>query len=348
MMSSLSISRSKGTYLALSLLAILAIALYGAQREVEYDLEVYFFFYRSLIEEGITSVVSCQSFEPLFCVGSFVFSEFTGSELATHFIWTCLFYLVTLRAFLLFWPLFVPDNRYSVISFIAFVFISINYVDPQAVYFLTRQYVASSLIMLGIARYANNKSPTFSFILAALIHFGALPIIVLVYLCTRSRLNVKTAIAAIVILLVAVYLSSNTLVQFYVSSVQYKLTEYQSKNDGDVTALQEIRVFVYLMTTAYIFKSIKTKLSLSFVLLYIFYLFTFQNELFHIRYLKYLEVMTWPSAFVLFYIVRNATGYVFISALFLRIYRYLSLLSPESAVLSLTKVAFLALLSWLK
>src|SRR5258707_1128737 len=172
----LTISKSKTAYLFFAFAAAALVATYSAQRAVLYDTEAYYRFYRSLIDNGITGILSCQSFEPLFCAGSYAFSALTRSESGVHFIWTFLFYIISLRAFLEFWPIFVSENKYSVISLVTFLFVAINYVDPQAVYFLTRQYVASSLLMLGVAYCANNKNPLLPFALACLIHFGALPI----------------------------------------------------------------------------------------------------------------------------------------------------------------------------
>ena len=344
---SLSISKSKTAYLFAALVACLMFATYAAQREVMYDTENYYQFYRDLIEHGFTDILSCQSFEPLFCGGSYAFAKLTGSAPAVHFIWAFLFYAITLRAFLELWPHFVSQNKYTVISLITFFFAAINFVDAQQVYFLTRQYVASSLLMLGAAHCANKKSPLLAFAFASLIHFGAAPIAALLFFATRRRINLKFVAIGLGVLVVFAYFSSNYIVDLYLASVRYRINEYANRNDGNVTIVQEIRLILYWSAALYMFKIAKSKLLRAYILIYAFYLISFQNDLAHLRYYKYLESMAWPSSFILFYIKKEASPYVMVSALSYRLYSYAALLSPQSSLVYMARIIFVSLPSLL-
>src|SRR5262245_18848004 len=276
MTASLSISKSKTLYLFGALLATLGLAVWAAQRKVVLDTEIYYRFYRTLMADGLTSIFSCQSFEPLFCGGSYVFSSLTGSEVAVHFIWTSLYYVIMLRAFLEFWPRLVSPNRYSVISLATFLFVALNYVDPQAVYFLTRQYVAGSLLTLGVAYCLNKKNPLLPFALASLIHFGAAPIAAVIFFLTRRRIDPKLiAIGAAVGILVLYNLVNFYVVDLYLDSVRYKFEVYTTQNDGTVSITQEIKLLIYWSACIFLFRIARSNLAIAYALVYILYLFTF-------------------------------------------------------------------------
>ena len=348
---SLRISKSKTLYLFAAFFAALAATTVAAQREVLSDTEVYYFFYRSLIDNGITSIFSCQAFEPLFCGGSYVFASLTGSQAAVHFLWAFVFYITMLRAFLALWPVLIPESRYTLISFATFLFVSLNYVDPEAIYFLTRQYVAASLLMLGVVRIVHKRSPLISFALAFLIHFGSLPIAVVLYLATRERIGWKLFVAAAAALGVYFYYLSDLIaINVYLDSVRARVEIYANRNDGNVTIVQEIRLLLYWTAAIYMFRIAQSRLALAYVIVYVAYLFSFQNDLYHLRYHKYLEVMAWPSAFILFFVKKEASGHLVVGALAYRIYKYASLFSPEVAAPSMARtllVSFLILVSWL-
>ena len=344
----LTISKTKTLYLIFGLLAALIMATWAAQSEVVSDTERYYAFYRHLMTSGITSIFSCQSSEPLFCVGSYAFASLTGSEPAVHFIWVFLYYAVTLRAFLLFWPLFLPQyNKYSVVSLLTFMFVALNYVDAQATYFLTRQYVAAAFLMLGAAHCARQKNPLIAFACAAMIHLGSIPIAALLFVATRPRLDWKFFVVALGGLAIFVfYLANLTFIDVYLDSVEVRVEMYATKNDGDVTIMQEIRLLLYWAVALIIFRNARSNLFLPYILIYIAYLFTFQNDLYHLRYHKYLEVLAWPSVFILFGIQKEATGYLVVSALSYRIYKYVSLLAPESAASPMARILLVGLMSF--
>jgi len=350
---SLRISKTKTFYLIFAFLGALAAATYSAQREVLIDTEVYYSFYTNLIEQGITNVYSCWGFEPFYCAGSYAFATLTQSEAAVHFTWAFLFYAITLRGVLMVWPAFVSEqNVYSVISLVTFLFVSLNYVDPQAVYFLTRQYVAASLLMLGVAKSVTNRSPVIPFACAVLIHFGALPIAAVIFLVTRRRIDWKLVAGALGVLFLGVYyyLTNLILIDAYVDVVTYKIGEYVAKNDGDVTIVQEIKLLIYWSFAVLMFWMTRSYMALAYVLVYVAYLFSFQNDLYHLRYHKFLEAMAWPSAFILFFIKREAAGHLMVAALCYRLYKYVSLLSPELGAPYMTRIvlySFIAFLSWL-
>jgi hypothetical protein len=347
----LTISKTKTLYLIFGVLAALAMTTWASQRDVLSDTANYYSFYRHLLTSGITSIFSCQSFEPLFCGGSYALVSLTGSEAAVHFIWVFLYYAVTLRAFLLLWPLFIPQYTYTVLSLLTFMFVALNYVDAQAVYFLTRQYVAAAFLMLGAVHCARQKNPIIAFACATMIHLGSLPIAALLFVATRPRIDWKFIAVALAGLAIFVfYLANLTIFDFYLDSIQTRVELYANKNDGTVTIMQEIRLLLYWALALIIFRNARSNLFLPYILIYIAYLFTFQNDLYHLRYHKYLEVLAWPSVFILFGIQKEATGYLVASALFYRIYKYVSLLAPESAAPPMARIlwlGFMSFVSWL-
>ena len=55
-------------YFSATLLLVFALSFWAGLRDLDgADTEVYLLFYQKLIDEGITVIQSCQSFEPLFC-----------------------------------------------------------------------------------------------------------------------------------------------------------------------------------------------------------------------------------------------------------------------------------------
>jgi hypothetical protein len=203
--------------------------------------------------------------------------------------------------------------------------------------------------MLGVANCLNKKSPVFTFACASLIHFGALPIATLLFFVTRRRLDPKVFLgAAAVGVLFVYYLANLSLFDFYLDTLRYKVEAYATKNDGDVTFVQEVRLPIYWSAAVLIFAIIRSPIAVGYILIYLAYLVTFQNDLYHLRYHKFLEAMAWPSAFIFFFIKREASSHLVLSALCYRVYKYISLLSPESGarpMLTILLLSFLSLMS---
>ena len=165
----------------------MALSLWAGLRGLDdTDTVFYLLFYQSLIDEGIIGIQSCQSFEPIFCSLSFVAGYVVNSNVLVQYFWVFLYFTTTLKAFSLLYGFASPNYKFRFAAVLYFAFISINYVDPQIVFFLTRQYVASAFLMLGFARIATDKNPSICFLLATLIHFGALPIALIAFIFSRG------------------------------------------------------------------------------------------------------------------------------------------------------------------
>jgi hypothetical protein len=185
------------------------------------------------------------------------------------------------------------------------------------------------------------------FAAAGLIHFGALPIAAVIFLVTRRRFDWRLVAAGLVGLFVFIYYLSELLViDAYLDSLTVKIEEYTNRSDGAVTLTQEIRLFLYWSAAILMFRFTKPNLAIAYVLVYLAYLVSFQNDLYHLRYHKFLEAMAWPSAFILFCIKREATGYILVSALAYRIYKYITLLAPESGAPSMVRMLLFSLISY--
>ncbi len=339
------ISANKSIFSLFAIPVVLVLGYWASLHEVVSDTEVYYLFYRSLINNGLIGVRSFQSFEPLFAVISYVISYITQSEQITHYLWSVLYFFITLKALLLLWPNNLTERRYSFLALICFILASINYTDPQIVYFLTRQYVASSFIVLAIALITVGKSPVYALIFASLIHFGSVPISCIIYLFSRRsifRWDWKSMLLVVVILvLVLVLFLGNSyllcLFDMYYNSIKYKFVVYADRNNGNVTFLQEVKLFLYWLLAAMYFKVRKVQVVKAFILIYVLYLFTFSNDMAHLRYYKYLESMSWPSLFMLSYFGRKSSLYLYASFLCFRIYKYLTIIAPEASLVYLIK-----------
>jgi hypothetical protein len=227
-----------------------------------------------------------------------------------------------------------PEYKFRFVAILYFAFISINYVDPQIVFFLTRQYVASAFIVLGFAKIATEKNPSISFLAATLIHFGAFPIVLIAYIFSRKfELRWWHAIPISGVVLLFFYFVDSYIFEVYFESLKYKTQEYSDKNDGDVTPIQEFKLLLYWGFFAWFFLRKRINLVLALFVIYIFYLLTGFNELIHLRYYKYLESISWPGILMFVYLFKREAPYIIAGALSFRIYKYLTLVSPESSLL---------------
>ena len=329
-------------YLSATLLLVFALSFWAGLRGLDdADTEVYLLFYQKLIDEGIIGIQSCQSFEPLFCGLSLVASYALGSSILTQYFWVFLYFSVTLRAFSLLYGLAFPDNKFRFVAVLYFAFIAINYVDPQIVFFLTRQYIASAFLMLGFAKIAGDKNPSINFLIATLIHFAAFPIALIAYIFSRRfELRWQYAIPIFSLVFLFFYFMDSYIFEVYFESLRYKVMEYSDKNDGTVTLTQELKLFIYWGLSIWFFLRSRVRLVLALIFIYLFYLGTGFNELIHLRYYKYLESMSWPSALMFAFLFKRDAPCIIAAALSLRIYKYLTLISPESSIFYL--LVFLA------
>jgi hypothetical protein len=215
-------SKSKLIFFISVVPIILLLGYWASLREVTVDTEVYYLFYESIINYGWVGPQSCQSFEPLFCATSYFVSSLTDSPMLTHFFWVILFYGVTLKSFLIFWRICLPNSPYSFISLICFIFVSINYIDPQIIYFLTRQYVASSFLVLGLAYVAVDKNPKFPLIIALLIHFGSIPISILIYTFSRRKIINRNMVIVLILISIFLFYFDSYIIEIYYESVKLK------------------------------------------------------------------------------------------------------------------------------
>lgn len=297
------------------------------------DTEVYLLFYQRLIEDGIVGIQSCQSFEPLFCGTSFIVGNIFGSNVLVQYFWVFIYFLTSFKAFTIFYNIIHFDYKFKFDAALYFAFISINYVDPQIVFFLTRQYVAASFLMLGFAMVASKRNPLLSFGAAILMHFGSFPIALIAYLASRNlKFKRNELIMFAVLIIIILYFLDAYFIEVYFESMKYKIEEYADKNDGDVTFIQEFKLFIYLGLSVWLFLRTHTKLVLATTLIYLFYLFTGFNDLIHLRYYKYLESISWPGVFMFVYFFKENAPFIIAGALSFRIYKYLTLISPESSL----------------
>jgi hypothetical protein len=296
------------------------------------DTAVYLLFYEDLINTEFNGLESCQSFEPLFCTASYLLSHIFQYSLAVHYAWAFLFFIITYFSLSI-----LIDNSFKYVwtKTIIYIFISINYVDPQIVFFLTRQYVASSLLTLGIALFISNRSPVIPFLSAALIHFGSTPIALILFIFFQIRKNNTSLvffIPPLLLLLAYIIFVESYFLEIYFESIKLKLDDYSDRNDGDLTLAQEIKLIFYWSLAFLFLKKEKHKIHNSLIFIYAFYLITFVSELIHLRYFKYLESMSWIGILVLVNSMKKSTSYVITSLLSFRIYKYLTLISPESGI----------------
>ncbi len=335
-----------------TLFLVLALSLWAGLRGLDdADTTVYLNFYQNLIDQGFIGIQSCQSFEPIFCGLSLAAGYALDSNLLVQYFWVFLYFATTLKAFSILYGLVWPDYKFRFVAVLYFAFISINYVDPQIVFFLTRQYVASAFLMLGFARIANDKNPSICFLLATLIHFGALPIALIAFVFSRGfELRWWHVIPFFSSIILLFYFFDSYVFEVYFESLKYKAGEYSDKNDGDVTPIQELKLILYLGLSAWFFLRNRIKLVLALFFIYLFYLITGFNDLIHLRYYKYLESMSWPSVLMFIYFFKKQAPYFIFAALSFRIYRYLILVSPESGIFYVSMFwvshVFSFLLSW--
>ena len=99
------------------------------------DTVTYLDFYQSVLTNGIGGRNGCQSFEPVFCVLSFIAVNAFHSPLVTQYFWVFLYFIITFKAFSIFYGLMGPKNNHTFVSTLFFIFICINYVDPQIIFF---------------------------------------------------------------------------------------------------------------------------------------------------------------------------------------------------------------------
>lgn len=285
-------------YFCFVILLLVLIAAYSVSREVIGDTQVYYDFYNSLIAEGLHNAEDCKSFEPLYCAGSYAIAKITRADWLTHYVWILIYFSAVFFAFQKFWSGFNSASKFGITSFVAFFLISINYVDPQAVSFLLRQYVASSLLVIGISFLMQERNPTVHLLLAILIHFGALPLaLIILFFYNKNYFFIGSAMAATIVIIMQ--FSGSALIDSYIQSVMYKFTLYEDLSNGDVSFIQELKLIVYLALSIYAFRNHK-RIWLAYISMYIFYLITFLNDLTHLRYYFYLESMIWPSMFFIF------------------------------------------------
>jgi EpsG family len=327
----------KTQYWAIAIILVLLLTFWASLRGFDdVDTEVYLYFYQNLISEGISGIQSCQSFEPIFCSLSFAVGQISQSEHIVQYFWAFVYFSVTLKAFSVLYSLINPNYKYNFAAIVFFVFISVNYVDPQIVFFLTRQYVASAFLMLGIARIATNKSPHLSFSAAILVHFGALPLAIIAFLFSRNFRPSKNQIFLIgILLLIFIFYIDSYFIEVYKESIKYKIEEYSDKNDGDVTPIQEVKLLIYWGAFIWFCRQTRIRLVLAGVIIYLFYISTGVNELIHLRYYKYLESMSWPGVLMFIYFFKREAPLVISAALSFRLYKYFTLISPESSLMYL-------------
>lgn len=296
---SLRINKYKTVFLLFGLAFIALISTYSLSREVASDSKVYYNFYENLIQNGLHSIQGCQSFEPVYCVGSYAIAYIAGKDWLTHYAWIFVYYSVTLFAFIKFWDGVNSKVRYSFLSFLMFVFITINYVEPLQVSFLLRQYVSSAFLLLGVAEMMRKKNPVIACILAALIHFGSIPIAIVILAFSRVRYLFAGTLTAVCITFLT-YLLNPYILEVFSQSVLHKISLYSYLNtSGDVSFFQEIKLLLYFAILLIAFRKHKN-VFFFYITIYSLYLLSFQIDLFHLRYHKYLEAMIWPSVFFIY------------------------------------------------
>ncbi|CAN1499023.1 EpsG family [Burkholderiaceae bacterium] len=341
-------------YFSIGLLIIFILSFWAGLRGFDgVDTEVYLLFYQKLIDNGIVGIQSCQSFEPVYCGLSFTAGYISNNIFFVHYFWVFIYFSTTFRAFSILYNLVSPKYKFRFVAVLFFTFIAINFIDPQIVFFLTRQYVASAFLMLGFAKIATDKNPSISFIIATLIHFGAFPIALIAYVLSRKfELKWWYTITLPGAVLLLIYFWDSYIFEVYFESLKYKSVEYSDKNDGDVTPIQEVKLILYWGLSAWFFLRKRIKIVLALFFIYIFYLLTSFNDLLHLRYYKYLESMSWPAVFMLSYFFKRQAPYFIVAVLSFRIYKYLILVSPESGVFNVSmfwaRHVFSFLLSWLE
>ena len=306
-------------------LLIIGLVFWSSKRgNLGADTQVYLLFYEQSILNGLVSINSCQSFEPLFCVISFFVGRIFNSSLIVHLFWVFLYYLLSTLSFLKIYNLIGVKNYYSNFLFYL-IFALINFTDPHIIYFLTRQYVASAIVIFGVVRIIENKNPIAPFFLAFLIHFGVAPIIFILYIFSNFSIKKLLTLTGLLIgSFFAVILYDMYIIEVYFESIKYKIYAYQSKNDGTVTLLEEIKLLLYWFALILFASSVKPRLALALFFIYLFYIATGFNDLIHLRYHKYLISLCWPGVFVILLYFKRSGLPILISALSYRSFKYLS------------------------
>jgi hypothetical protein len=315
------------SYWVSTLCLVFFLSFWGGLRGFDgFDTQVYLHFYQNLIDEGLVGIQGCQSFEPIFCGVSLGLGHVSSSNIFVHYFWVFLYFLVTLKAFTILYCAVFPGYKINYAAIIFFIFVAINYVDPNAVFYLTRQYVASAFLMLGFAKIVAGKNCSFSFILAILIHFGALPIVLITYIVTRrSDIDWRYVVLAASVFFLLFYEFINDIITMYSDSLKYKLDIYQDKNDGDVALVQQLKLILYWGLSAWFFLRNNQGLFFAVLLIYIFYLLTSFNDLAHLRYHNYLVSMSWPGALLFICLFGRLAAYLIFAALSFRIINYLAI-----------------------
>jgi hypothetical protein len=326
-MKAMKISEKKTKYWIGTFCLVFFLSFWSGLRGFDgFDTQVYLLFYQVLIDEEFVGIQSCQSFEPIFCFASLAVGYALRCNILVHYFWVFLYFLLTLKAFTLLYGVVSPGYKFNSTAIIFFIFVTINYVDPKSIFFLTRQYVASAFLMLGFAKIVAGKNSSISFIVAILIHFGALPIALIAYIFTRrSEINWRYVVIVASLIFILANELNNEIISIYFDSLKYKLDLYQDINDGDVTLIQQLKLILYWGLAAWFFLRNNQGLFFAVLFIYIFYILTSFNDLAHLRYYKYLEAMSWPGSLLFIYIFRKHVPYLIVAAASLRIINYLTL-----------------------
>lgn len=319
------INIDKFFYLLSVAFVVALLVFYGDSGPIVFDKAVYrdFFSFLVKLQDPITlDLEMCHAFEPFFCFFSYSLTYILKSDVLIHYVWSFIYYICTTLSFLIFWHYLVDKKLYSLKSFVALCFALIFFVDPVAVLFLTRQYVASSLLMLMLA-----FSLLGSHILALLSKIAALGthfysfFLILVNFCTKTiRLNIKFfSLSCLFLIGIALLLN------YYNEVLINKYYLYKTVNDGEVSLLQEVKLFIFLLLSMLAFRKYPN-LSNYYGLLLLLYPLTFFNDLLHLRIHIYIISLSWPSVFLL---MRLRRGWLLLLAgicyrCFTYLYRYTS------------------------
>jgi hypothetical protein len=304
------INLNKFFYLSSAAFVITLLVFYGDSGAIVSDKAVYrdFFSFLAALKDSVPyNLETCQSFEPFFCFFSYFLSYILKSDTLVHWAWGFIFYILTTLSFLILWHYLVGKRIYNLKSFCALCFVLIFFVDPMALFFLTRQYIASSFIMfmLVFALSGSHVIALMSKIAALGIHFFSI-FLILVNFCKRTiRLSVKFFLISF-LFLISIALCLN----FYSEVLIYKYHLYKTINDGDVALLEEVKLFILLFMSRLAFKKYPD-LSNYYGLLLLLYPLTLLNDLLHLRIHYYLIALSWPSVFM---IIRFRGGWLLLLA----------------------------------
>lgn len=286
------------------------LVFYGDSEPTLSDKAVYrdFFSYLSTLQDSVPyNLEACHSFEPFFCYFSYFLSYLLKSDTVVHWVWVYIYYIFTALTFLIFWHSLVGKQLYSPKSFLALSFVLIFFVDPVALFFLTRQYVAASLLMLmlSFALLGSNVLGLIAKIVALGVHFFSF-FIIFINFCTKTiRLNIKFFWMSCLLLIgIALLLS------FYSDVLINKYYLYKNVNDGRVTLSEEVKLFIFLSMCILAFRKYRI-VSNCYALLLLLYPLVFVNDLLHLRIYKYLIALSWPSVFM---IIRFRWGWLLLLA----------------------------------